>query len=72
MLSFSDLRMTRNSLLDLLTDPGHDKTTIIKAYTEYFAFLQGLYQNYEGQSENKLQKTIYFKWTNTLKGKIPV
>ncbi|XP_029643051.2 BRO1 domain-containing protein BROX [Octopus sinensis] len=68
----SDLRMTRNNLLDLLTDPGHDKTIIIKAYTEYFAFLQGLYQNYEGQSENKLQKAIYFKWTNTLKGKIPV
>ncbi|GAB1609744.1 BRO1 domain-containing protein BROX-like [Argonauta hians] len=67
----SDLRMTRNNLLELLTDPGHDKTTIVKAYTEYFGFLQGLYQASEGQTQNKLRNAIFFKWTNTILGKVP-
>lgn len=69
----SDLRRTRDHLLELLTDPGHDKTTIVKAYNEYFSLLQGLYTPFEdGGDENKLRKTILFRWTNTLMGKSSV
>ncbi|CAE1289530.1 BRO1 domain-containing protein BROX [Acanthosepion pharaonis] len=69
----SDLRRTRDHLLELLTDPGHDKTTIVKAYNEYFSLLQGLYTPFEdGGDENKLRKAILFRWTNTLMGKSSV
>ncbi|KAL5008433.1 hypothetical protein ScPMuIL_014014 [Solemya velum] len=70
---FSDLRQTRNRLLELLTDPTHDRSIIDKAMSDYMSLLQGLIMPMaDGEAENKLRRTIPFKWTNTLLGNTPV
>lgn len=65
----SELRQTRNKLLELLPDPNHDKSTIEKATTDYFSLLLGLIQPFD-EGENKLRKALKFKWTNSLLGNV--
>ncbi|XP_041354567.1 BRO1 domain-containing protein BROX-like [Gigantopelta aegis] len=69
---FSDLRLFRNQLLDLLTDPNHERPVVDKTSSEYFGLLQGLFQPIDpDEPENKLRKVLGFKWTNTLLGNTP-
>ncbi|KAH3852043.1 hypothetical protein DPMN_094536 [Dreissena polymorpha] len=69
---FSDLRQHRNKLLELLTDPNHDKNTLDKTSNDYFSLLIGLMKPLEeGETENKLRQAVKFKWTNTLLGNTP-
>ena len=64
-----EMRQTRNKLLELLTDPNHEKSFMEKAVTDYFSLLMGLIQPFEeNETENKLRRAIKFKWTNTLLG----
>ncbi|ESO93499.1 hypothetical protein LOTGIDRAFT_215894 [Lottia gigantea] len=66
---FSDLRQTRTALLQLLTDPNHSRDVIDKATKDYFSLLLGLISPIDPQEqENKLQKIVKFKWTNSLMG----
>ncbi|XP_050414907.1 BRO1 domain-containing protein BROX [Patella vulgata] len=66
---FADLRKTRTALLELLTDPNHQRETVDKATTDYFSLLSGLIQPIDpNEPENKLRKIIKFRWTNSLLG----
>ncbi|XP_048259074.1 BRO1 domain-containing protein BROX-like [Haliotis rufescens] len=68
---FSDLRMTRSKLLELLTDPNHDKIVVEKATNDYFSLLLGMYMSFkQDEPENKLRKIIRFKWSSTLLGNV--
>jgi len=70
---FSDLRQHRNKLLELLTDPNHDKNTMEKTANDYFSLLTGLVKSWEdGEPENKLKKAVKFRWTNSLLGNTPM
>ena len=72
MIYFSDLRQNRNKLLELLTDPNHERATLEKTSDDYFSLLVGLIKPFEdGEAENKLRRAVKFKWTNTLLGNTP-
>lgn len=65
------MRQTRNKLLEMLTDPNHDMTTMEKAVNDYFSLLLGLIQPFEeNESENKLRRAIKYRWTNSLLGTV--
>ncbi|XP_052767823.1 BRO1 domain-containing protein BROX-like [Mya arenaria] len=68
---FSDLRLNRNKLLELLTDPNHDKASVEKVSCDYFALLIGLIKPFE-EGENKLRRAVKFRWTQTLLGNTPI
>ena len=64
--------MNRNKLLEFLTDPNHERSTLEKTADDYFSLLVGLVKPFEdGEAENKLRRAIKFKWTNTLLGNTP-
>jgi len=64
--------MNRTKLLELLTDPNHDKATVEKVSCDYFSLLYGLLKPFEeGESESKLRRAVKFRWTNTLLGNTP-
>ena len=66
---FSDMRTSRTKLLELLVDPNHSVETMERTANDYFALLQGLYQQIDpNEAENKLRKVISFKWSNSLTG----
>lgn len=67
------MRLSRNKLLEFLTDPNHDKATVDKVADEYFSLLVGLIRPFEveGETENKLRRAIKFKWTDALLGNTP-
>ncbi|GFO04075.1 Bro1 domain-containing protein brox-like [Plakobranchus ocellatus] len=70
---FSDLRLTRSKLLEMLTDPNHSRDAMEKVSSDYLSLLLGLCIPMEqNESENKLRKLIKFKWTNTLQGNVPI
>ncbi|OWF50492.1 BRO1 domain-containing protein BROX-like [Mizuhopecten yessoensis] len=69
---FTELRQTRNKLLELLTDPNHEPVTVEKATTDYFSLLMGLIQSFGEEADNKLRKAIKYKWTNSLLGNTPM
>ena len=72
LIYFSDLRQNRNKLLELLTDPNHERATLEKTSDDYFSLLVGLIKPFEdGEAENKLRRAVKFKWTNTLLGNTP-
>ena len=63
------MRTNRNKLLEMLVDPNHSVEAMERVANEYFALIQGLYQQVDpNEPENKLRKVIGFKWTNTLTG----
>ena len=63
------MRQSRNKLLELLTDPNHEKSFVEKAITDYFSLFMGMIQPFDdSESENKLRRAVKFKWTNTLLG----
>ncbi|KFM81464.1 BRO1 domain-containing protein BROX, partial [Stegodyphus mimosarum] len=68
----SELRQTRNRLLDLLTDPNHDADTLNTAFERYLSLLLGLIVSPDGKGESKLRYTTRFRWTQSLLGDIPL
>ena len=52
-----------------MVDPNHSVEAMERVANEYFALIQGLYQQVDpNEPENKLRKVVGFKWTNTLTG----
>ncbi|XP_035222525.1 BRO1 domain-containing protein BROX-like [Stegodyphus dumicola] len=68
----SELRQTRNRLLDLLTDPNHEADTLNTAFERYLSLLLGLIVSPDGKGESKLRYTTRFRWTQSLLGDIPL
>ena len=70
---YSDLRQNRNKLLELLTDPNHERSILEKTSDDYFSLLVGLIKPFEdGEAENKLRRAVKYRWTNSLLGNTPV
>ncbi|KAK7105081.1 BRO1 domain-containing protein BROX-like [Littorina saxatilis] len=70
---FSDMRTNRNKLLEMMVDPNHTIESMERTANEYFALIQGLYQQIDpNEPENKLRKVIAFKWTSSLTGAVAV
>ncbi|XP_075556006.1 BRO1 domain-containing protein BROX-like [Dermacentor variabilis] len=69
----SDLRLARNHLLDLLTDPMNDIGTIETALNTYLALFAGMIlAPDEKGGESKLRNTTRFRWTQTMLGQTPL
>lgn len=70
---FSELRQSRNRLLDLLTDPNNDTATMNAALEKYLAFLCALIVSPDEKGgESKLRYTTRFRWTQSLLGNTPM
>ncbi|XP_012277681.1 BRO1 domain-containing protein BROX [Orussus abietinus] len=74
---FSDLRLSRNRLLDVIRNANNTSDTIEPAFTAYLSLLYGLIWEIptEDQSQHvgrsnpsKLRNIFVFKWTHTLLG----
>ena len=68
---FRDLRQARNKLLELQTDPNHEKATMEEHATTYFSIMFGMIDTdafNEESGENKLRRAVKYRWSNTLLG----
>ncbi|GFU42189.1 BRO1 domain-containing protein BROX [Nephila pilipes] len=69
----SELRQSRNRLLDLLSDPNNDTTTFDAALEKYLSFLHALIvAPDEKGGESKLRYAARFRWTQSLLGNTPL
>lgn len=69
----SDLRLARNHLLDLLTDPANDISTIDTALNTYLALFSGMIlAPDEKGGESKLRHSVRFRWTQSMLGHSPM
>lgn len=69
----SDLRLARNHLLDLLTDPANDIGTVDTALNSYLALLAGLITAPDEKGgESKLRNSTRFRWTQSMLGQSPL
>ncbi|GIX84383.1 BRO1 domain-containing protein BROX, partial [Caerostris extrusa] len=69
----SELRQSRNRLLDLLSDPNNDTTTLNAAFEKYLSFLHALIvAPDEKGGESKLRYAARFRWTQSLFGNTPI
>jgi len=65
----SDLREARSKLLDIVSNPNLEMSSLTSAVESYFSLLQGFVEaSDEKGGESKLRYSIKFKWTNTLLG----
>ncbi|XP_071043249.1 BRO1 domain-containing protein BROX-like [Parasteatoda tepidariorum] len=68
----SELRQSRNRLLDLLTDPNNTTTNLDEAFNKYLSLLRGMIiAPDEKGGESRLRYTTRFRWTQTLLGNTP-
>ena len=67
---FSDLRIARTKLLDLLTNPNTELSVFTAAVTDYLSLLHGFLASLDEQNagDSKLRNVLRFRWTNTLCG----
>ena len=74
IFNFSELRLSRHRVLELVSDPNHEMDTIDKAVKEYLALLQGFVVSFDDKNpgDSKLRHIIKFRWTNTLCGNTAV
>ncbi|KAG8193370.1 hypothetical protein JTE90_022998 [Oedothorax gibbosus] len=69
----SELRQSRNRLLDLLTDPNNDTTSLNAALEKYLTFLRALIVSPDEKGgESKLRYSTRFLWTQSLLGNTPI
>ncbi|XP_054723222.1 LOW QUALITY PROTEIN: BRO1 domain-containing protein BROX-like [Uloborus diversus] len=69
----SEIRQSRNRLLDLLSDPNNDAATLTTAFERYLSFLHGLIvAPDEKGGESKLRYSARFRWTQSLMGNTPL
>lgn len=74
----SDLRLSRNRLLDLIKNPNNSSETIEPAFHSYLSLLYGFIWEINSDTEksehigrpnpSKLRNIIVYKWTHTLLG----
>lgn len=70
----SDLRQSRNLLLDIISNPTVDMTTLMNALNKYLGLLHGFIVSLDAEKEggdSKLRHALRFRWTNTLLGNTP-
>jgi len=70
----SELRQTRNLLLDIISNPNNEMTTMMNALNNYLGLLHGFIVSLDPESESrdsKLRHALRFRWTNTLLGNTP-
>lgn len=69
----SELRQTRNRLLDLLSDANHDASIVDSSFDRYLSFLHGLIISPDEKGgESKLRYAARFRWTQSLLGNTPL
>ena len=71
---YSDLRQSRNLLLDIISNPTVDMTTLMNALNKYLGLLHGFIVSLDAEKEggdSKLRHALRFRWTNTLLGNTP-
>ncbi|XP_063229719.1 BRO1 domain-containing protein BROX-like [Bacillus rossius redtenbacheri] len=66
----SDLRESRQRLLELLPDPNHAPDAVESALNLYLALLHGFITSLDG-GPSKLRGNFLFRWTHTLLGSSP-
>jgi len=66
----SDLRMSRNKLLDIVKDPNLEVETLETGIQQYFSLLLGLIEPpkgvHETSGDSKLRYAITFRWNDSL------
>ncbi len=71
---FSDLRMARGNLLDILANPNNEIPTLMTALNNYLSLLHGFKMSLDSNKpgDSKLRHAVKFRWTNTLLGNTPM
>ncbi|XP_074596643.1 BRO1 domain-containing protein BROX-like [Brevipalpus obovatus] len=66
----SELRKTREKLIEGLSGLDSDETTIETLFTEYLSLLRGFYENADptGGDTSKLRGVMKFKWSHSMLG----
>jgi hypothetical protein len=73
LLLCSELRQSRNRLLDLLSDPNNNTTALSNAFEKYLSLLHALIvAPDEKGGESKLRYSARFRWTQSLLGNTPI
>jgi len=74
MCMSSELRQSRNHLLDIISNPNNDMTTLMNALNKYLGLLHGFIVSLDVEKEggdSTLRHALRFRWTNTLLGNTP-
>lgn len=66
----SELRQTRNLLLDVITNPNNEVSTLVSAVNNYLSLLHGFIVSMDEEKggDSKLRHAVKYRWTNTLLG----
>lgn len=69
----SELRQTRNQLLDVISNPNIDPSALMSAVNNYLGLLDGFIVSLDEEKggDSKLRHSVRFRWTNTLLGNVP-
>jgi len=69
----SELRQSRNLLLDIISNPNNEMMTLTNALNKYLGLLHGFIVSLDAEEggESKLRHALRFRWTNTLLGNTP-
>jgi len=70
----SELRQSRNLLLEIISNPHNDMTTLMNALNKYLSLLHGFIVSLDAEkagSDSDLRLALRFRWTNTLLGNTP-
>lgn len=69
----SELRQTRNQLLDVLSNPNIEPDMLVPALNNYLGLIEGFIVSLDEEKggDSKLRHAVRFRWTNTLLGNTP-
>eukprot|EP00918_Siedleckia_nematoides_P029551 GHVU01063711.1.p1 GENE.GHVU01063711.1~~GHVU01063711.1.p1 ORF type:complete len:417 (-),score=54.68 GHVU01063711.1:1464-2714(-) len=69
----SELRLARNRMLEVVSNPNNDINTLTTSAEHYFGLLDGFNNSYDPEhtGDSKLRHIVKFRWTNTLCGNTP-
>ncbi len=73
MFHCSELRQSRNILLDIISNPNNEISALTTALENYIGLLYGFIVavDPENAGDSKLRHAVRFRWTNTLLGNTP-
>jgi len=74
IVMYSDLRQSRNLLLEIIMNPNNEMMTLSNALNNYLSLLHGFIVSLDAEKEggdSKLRHALRFRWTNTLLGNTP-
>src|SRR6218665_3371836 len=69
----SELRLTRNLLLDVMANPNNEPSALSAAVNNYLGLLDGFIVSLDEEKagDSKLRHAVRYRWTNTLLGNTP-